>query len=55
MILQSIEISNIRSIRSEKIEFPPSTMLFFGDVGSGKSSVLKAIEMILSSSLGPSS
>jgi exonuclease SbcC len=47
MILQSIEITNIRSIRSEKIEFPSSTMLFFGDVGSGKSSVLKSIEFAL--------
>jgi exonuclease SbcC len=44
MILNSIEISNIRSIRNEKIKFPSSTMLFFGDVGSGKSSVLKSIE-----------
>ncbi|MHA2392000.1 MAG: AAA family ATPase [Promethearchaeota archaeon] len=47
MILESIEITNIRSIRSEKIEFPASTMLFFGDVGSGKSSVLKSIEFAL--------
>ncbi|MCK4285567.1 MAG: SMC family ATPase, partial [Candidatus Lokiarchaeota archaeon] len=47
MILQAIEITNIRSIRSEKIEFPSSTMLFFGDVGSGKSSVLKSIEFAL--------
>jgi exonuclease SbcC len=47
MILESIKISNIRSIRSEEIEFPSSTMLFFGDVGSGKSSVLKSIEFAL--------
>lgn len=47
MILESIEITNIRSIRSEAIEFPSSTMLFFGDVGSGKSSVLKSIEFAL--------
>ncbi|MFX1323631.1 MAG: hypothetical protein ACFE8N_01650 [Promethearchaeota archaeon] len=47
MILESIEISNIRSIRSERIDFPASTMLFFGDVGSGKSSVLKSIEFAL--------
>lgn len=47
MILESIEISNIRSIRSEEIKFPSSTMLFFGDVGSGKSSVLKSIEFAL--------
>ncbi|MFX0083263.1 MAG: AAA family ATPase [Candidatus Hodarchaeota archaeon] len=47
MILESIEITNIRSIRSQEIEFPSSTMLFFGDVGSGKSSVLKSIEFAL--------
>ena len=47
MILNSIEIKNIRSIRDEFIEFPSSTMLFFGDVGSGKSSVLKSIEFAL--------
>ena len=47
MILESIEISNIRSIRNEEIKFPSSTMLFFGDVGSGKSSVLKSIEFAL--------
>ncbi|MFX1313085.1 MAG: AAA family ATPase [Promethearchaeota archaeon] len=47
MILDSIEIKNIRSIKNELIEFPQSTMLFFGDVGSGKSSVLKSIEFAL--------
>ena len=47
MILKSIEITNIRSIRREKMKFPTSTMLFFGDVGSGKSSVLKSIEFAL--------
>ena len=47
MILESIKITNIRSIRSEEIEFPSSTILFFGDVGSGKSSVLKSIEFAL--------
>jgi len=44
MIIESVKIKNIRSITDLKIEFPPSTMLFFGDIGSGKSSVLKAIE-----------
>jgi len=39
-----VKIKNIRSIKNLEIEFPPSTMLFFGDIGSGKSSVLKAIE-----------
>ncbi len=44
MILESVKIKNIRSIKDLEIEFPPTTMLFFGDIGSGKSSVLKAIE-----------
>ncbi|MFX1591978.1 MAG: AAA family ATPase [Promethearchaeota archaeon] len=44
MIVQAVKIKNIRSIKNLEIEFPPSTMLFFGDIGSGKSSVLKAIE-----------
>jgi exonuclease SbcC len=47
MILESIEIKNIRSIQKATLEFPSSTMLFFGDVGSGKSSVLKSIEFAL--------
>ena len=44
MIVESVKIKNIRSIKNLEIDFPPSTMLFFGDIGSGKSSVLKAIE-----------
>ncbi|MHA2122856.1 MAG: AAA family ATPase, partial [Promethearchaeota archaeon] len=47
MILHTIEIKNIRSIKDGSIDFPSSTMLFFGDVGSGKSSVLKSIEFAL--------
>jgi len=47
MILESIKINNIRSIKDLKLSFPQTTMLFFGDVGSGKSSVLKAIEFAL--------
>ncbi|MFX1476848.1 MAG: AAA family ATPase [Promethearchaeota archaeon] len=47
MILKSIEVKNIRSIKSLKLEFPQSTVLFFGDVGSGKSSILKSIEFAL--------
>ncbi|MFX1452823.1 MAG: AAA family ATPase [Promethearchaeota archaeon] len=47
MILESIHIENIRSIRILDLEFPPSSILFYGDVGSGKSSLLKAIEFAL--------
>ncbi|MFW9938532.1 MAG: AAA family ATPase [Candidatus Thorarchaeota archaeon] len=47
MILESIIINNIRSIKNLTIPFPQTTMLFFGDIGSGKSSVLKALEFAL--------
>ena len=47
MILESIKIGNIRSIKNLEITFPQTTMLFYGDIGSGKSSVLKAIEFAL--------
>jgi len=47
MILESIKIGNIRSIKNMDLTFPRSTMLFYGDIGSGKSSVLKAIEFAL--------
>ncbi|MFX1354438.1 MAG: AAA family ATPase [Promethearchaeota archaeon] len=44
MIIESVKVKNIRSIVNLDIKFPPSTLLFYGDIGSGKSSVLKAIE-----------
>ncbi|HUS48722.1 MAG TPA: SMC family ATPase, partial [Candidatus Paceibacterota bacterium] len=47
MILESIKIGNIRSIKNLELAFPRTTMLFYGDIGSGKSSVLKAIEFAL--------
>jgi len=47
MILNSIEIENIRSYNHEKIEFPRGITLFEGDIGSGKSTVLMAIEFAL--------
>jgi len=47
MLIKSITIENIRSIKSMHQDFPQSMMLFFGDIGSGKSSVLKAIEFAL--------
>ncbi|MFX1366480.1 MAG: hypothetical protein ACFFCE_19685 [Promethearchaeota archaeon] len=47
MIIESVKIKNIRSIKEREINFPPSIILFFGDIGSGKSSVLKAIEFCL--------
>jgi len=47
MLLESVKIKNIRSIRNVSLEFPPTTMLFYGDIGAGKSSVLKGIEFAL--------
>ena len=38
---------NIRSIKNLELTFPQTTMLFYGDIGSGKSSVLKAVEFAL--------
>lgn len=47
MILNSIELENIRSYDNEKIQFPKGITLFEGDVGSGKSSILMSIEFAL--------
>src|SRR3989338_1763279 len=47
MILNSIILENIRSYSKEEIEFPRGITLFEGDIGSGKSSVLMAIEFAL--------
>jgi len=48
MILKEIQIRNIRSYREfPSFGFPQGTCLFFGDVGSGKSSLLYAIEFAL--------
>jgi len=47
MILDSIELENIRSYSKQKIEFPKGITLFEGDIGSGKSTVLMGIEFAL--------
>jgi len=47
MILNSLVIENIRSYSHEEIEFPRGISLFEGDIGSGKSTVLMAIEFAL--------
>ncbi len=44
MILESIKIVNIRSIKNLELTFPQTRMLFYGDIGS---KVLKAIEFAL--------
>jgi exonuclease SbcC len=47
MILKRIEFKNIRSYSDESIDFPLGKTLFEGDIGSGKSSILMAIEFAL--------
>ncbi len=47
MIINSIELENIRSYDKEKIEFPKGITLFEGDIGSGKSTILMGIEFAL--------
>ncbi|MDE1863418.1 MAG: SMC family ATPase [Thaumarchaeota archaeon] len=47
MNLKSISLQNIRSYKDQTIEFPLGTSLFEGDIGSGKSTILMAIEFAL--------
>ena len=47
MIIHSIKLHNIRSYLEEKIEFPKGSTLLSGDIGSGKSTILLAIEFAL--------
>lgn len=47
MIIKRIKLKNFRSYKEEEIEFPKGIILFEGDVGSGKSSLLYAIEFAL--------
>lgn len=47
MLIKSIKLENIRSYLNEKVEFPEGTILLSGDIGSGKSTILLAIEFAL--------
>ena len=47
MLLKSIKLNNIRSYLDQKIDFPVGSLLLSGDIGSGKSTILIAIEFAL--------
>ena len=47
MIIKSLELENIRSYKKEKIEFENGINFLSGDIGSGKSTILLAIEFAL--------
>ena len=47
MIIKSIKLKNIRSYIDEEIKFPHGSTLLTGDIGSGKSTVLLALDFAL--------
>ena len=44
MIIKKLRLENIRSYKEQTIDFPLGKTLFEGDIGSGKSTILMAIE-----------
>ena len=47
MRIESVKLNNVRSYLSEQIRFPEGSLLLSGDIGSGKSTILYAIEFAL--------
>lgn len=47
MHIKSLTLKNIRSYAEQKITFPQGIVLLSGDIGSGKSTILQAIEFAL--------
>src|SRR3989344_1809427 len=47
MLIKKIKLENIRSYTNQEVEFPQGSTLLAGDIGSGKSSILLAIDFAL--------
>ena len=47
MIIKKITLKNIRSYENQVVDFPEGSTLLSGDIGSGKTSILLAIEFAL--------
>ncbi len=47
MIIRRLRLNNIRSYVNESVDFPDGTILFEGDVGSGKTTILISVEFAL--------
>ena len=53
MLIKYIKLKNIRSYINEEITFPNGSLLLSGDIGSGKSTILLAIEFALFGIINP--
>lgn len=47
MMLKKLKLKNIRSYDEQEIVFPEGSLILAGDIGSGKTSILLAIEYVL--------
>ena len=47
MLLKHIRLSNIRSYKDLSLDFPEGSVMLSGDIGSGKSTILQAVEFAL--------
>ena len=47
MIIKRISVENFRSYKSQEINFPKGSTLLSGDIGTGKTTILLAIEFAL--------
>jgi exonuclease SbcC len=47
MIIKKIKLENIRSYKNLELEFPKGSILLSGDIGSGKTSILLALQFAL--------
>lgn len=47
MIIKEVELENIRSHKHTKLSFPQGSVLLWGDVGAGKSTILYSIDYAL--------
>lgn len=47
MIIKKIKLKNIRSYKEQEIDFPDGSILLSGNIGSGKSTILLAIDFVL--------
>lgn len=47
MILKKLLIENLRSYEKQEVSFPKGSVLLSGDIGSGKTTILMAIEFAL--------